>query len=112
VRGHKFIHAPDVLYVRARLWSLVGVCSIPLSERAAGAWQKLFYFDSEMSKTDRNLLNGSGDRTIKIWSIGTWICEHTLEGHNGGVSSLIMHGDKLISFADDIRQHDQSMKYR
>jgi WD40 repeat protein len=56
------------------------------------------------------LISGSGDGTIKVWSTDTWACEHTLEaghiieeavncleGHDGNVFSLVMHGDKLIS---------------
>lgn len=31
------------------------------------------------------LISGSDDRCIRVWRMGTWECERTLTGHNGGV---------------------------
>jgi WD40 repeat protein len=45
--------------------------------------------------------SGSHDKTIKVRSTDTWTCEHTLEGHDGPVMSVVMYGDKLISGSDD-----------
>jgi E3 ubiquitin-protein ligase TRAF7 len=38
---------------------------------------------------------------ITFWSTGTWACERTLEGHDGVVAALMMHGDKLLSGSED-----------
>jgi F-box/WD-40 domain protein 7 len=38
---------------------------------------------------------------IKVWNTDTWTCERTLEGHDDEVSSLVVHGDKLISGSYD-----------
>jgi hypothetical protein len=58
-----------------------------------------------------NLISGSRDQTIKVWSTHTWACERTLEGHDGTVSSMVVHGDKLISDQRHWRRDDQSMEY-
>ena len=39
------------------------------------------------------LISGSDDRCIRVWRLGTWECERTLTGHNGGVVGVcIVHG--------------------
>jgi WD40 repeat protein len=45
------------------------------------------------------VLSSSTD-TIKVWSTDTWACERTLGGDSAW-ASLLVHGDKLISGADD-----------
>jgi WD40 repeat protein len=52
------------------------------------------------------LISSSMDSTIKVWNTDTWACEHTIEGHgggvrSGGVRSLVVHGDKLFSGSED-----------
>ncbi|KIX06922.1 uncharacterized protein Z518_04898 [Rhinocladiella mackenziei CBS 650.93] len=35
------------------------------------------------------LVSGSGDRTIKVWSLSTYTCLHTFEGHSNSVLKVI-----------------------
>mmetsp|Transcript_34250 Transcript_34250/g.57508 ORF Transcript_34250/g.57508 Transcript_34250/m.57508 type:complete len:391 (+) Transcript_34250:37-1209(+) len=50
-----------------------------------------------------NLLSGSEDKTICIWSVKGWECLHVLKGHKGALYSLSIHpsGKLAISSAKD-----------
>ena len=59
------------------------------------------------------LASGSGDRSIKVWTMGPgqeWVCERTLAGHIGFVKALAGWEGKLISGSGDktIRVWDAS----
>jgi len=52
--------------------------------------------------SDRSLISGSSDKTIKIWNIKTGECIKTLEGINNRVRSLaVLHDGTLASGSDD-----------
>jgi WD40 repeat protein len=59
-------------------------------------WSPCWYIHGD------KLISSSNDHAIKVWSIDTWACERTLEGHdNNAVNCLVVYGDKLLSSSDD-----------
>ncbi|KNC49632.1 E3 ubiquitin-protein ligase TRAF7 [Thecamonas trahens ATCC 50062] len=58
-----------------------------------------------LAATETLLFSGSSDETIRVWSLATYQCLHTLEGHNGIVHALVVYhgvdGDMLISGSSD-----------
>lgn len=65
-------------HVSLSAWPGHGTTSLPLP--AANAPLAL----SPRRYKDR-LISGSDDRCIRVWRMGSWECERTLTGHNGGV---------------------------
>ena len=47
------------------------------------------------------LISGSSDNTIRVWELETGDLDATLTGHNGAVSGLLVHGERLFSASDD-----------
>lgn len=68
-----------------------------LKGHARGIWNVRF------STHDRCVATGSGDRTIKLWSLGDFSCIKTFEGHTNSVLRLdfITRGTQLVSAASD-----------
>ncbi|KDQ63125.1 hypothetical protein JAAARDRAFT_367694 [Jaapia argillacea MUCL 33604] len=50
-----------------------------LTGHKRGVWSVKF------SPSERVLASGSGDKTVRIWSLEDWSCLRTLEGHGGAV---------------------------
>jgi WD40 repeat protein len=48
------------------------------------------------------IISGSGDRTIKVWSLETGACLKTIEGHTLGIASLQLDGRHIISGSSDL----------
>lgn len=49
----------------------------------------------------QTLWSGSDDHTIRVWDIPTGQCTHVLEGHTGGVLSLVTTGHTVVSGSED-----------
>lgn len=47
------------------------------------------------------LVSGSGDRTVKVWSLATYTCLQTFEGHSNSVLKVIWLPPKTLSRDDD-----------
>ena len=62
-----------------------------------GVWTVRF------SKTERVLATGSGDKTIKLWSLDDYSCLKTFEGHTNSVLRVdfLNAGMQLVSTASD-----------
>lgn len=62
-----------------------------------GVWSVKF------GKTERVLASGSGDKTIKLWSLDDYSCLKTFEGHTNSVLRVdfINAGMQLVSTASD-----------
>lgn len=43
------------------------------------------------------IISGSGDKTLRVWSISPFKCLETLSGHAGGVWCCAVSGDNIIS---------------
>ena len=73
--------------------NLVGTCK----GHKRGVWSVKF------SKTDRVLATGSGDKTVKIWSLDDFSCLKTFEGHSNSVLRVdfLSLGQQLISSSSD-----------
>ena len=51
---------------------------------------------------NQNIVSGSADKTIKIWSQSTGECLHTLSGHTGAVYSVaVFPTNEIVSASDD-----------
>ena len=51
---------------------------------------------------NQNIVSGSADKTIKIWSQSTGECLHTLSGHTGDVNSVaVLPTNEIVSASDD-----------
>ena len=51
---------------------------------------------------NQNIVSGSWDKTIKIWSQSTGECLHTLSGHTGDVNSVaVLPTNEIVSASDD-----------
>ena len=51
---------------------------------------------------NQNIVSGSADKTIKIWSQSTGECLHTLSGHTGVVYSVaVLPTNEIVSGSDD-----------
>ena len=46
-----------------------------------------------VSPDGRHIVSGSGDKTLRVWELGTGRCLHTLQGHTGGVDSVAVSPD-------------------
>lgn len=53
--------------------------------------------------TEDTVISCSPDATIKIWSVGSQLCQHTLKPHEGPISGISLHatGDYVLSVGDD-----------
>ena len=47
------------------------------------------------------MASGSGDKTIRVWDVGTGTHEQTLAGHDRTVAALVACGQRLISSSVD-----------
>ena len=47
------------------------------------------------------LCTGSLDNTVRVWSLDTWQCVRTLEGHSNCVNALALGQGLLCSGSDD-----------
>ena len=47
------------------------------------------------------LCSGSGDNTVRVWSLDTWQCVRTLEGHSNSVTALALGQGVLCSGSCD-----------
>ncbi len=47
------------------------------------------------------VVSGSHDKSIRVWDVGTGAHDATLEGHDGAVFALAVHGDRLFSASFD-----------
>ena len=45
--------------------------------------------------------SGSGERTIRVWELGTVGPEATLAGHRGAVWGLLVHRERLLGTSGD-----------
>ncbi|KAF4604861.1 U3 small nucleolar RNA-associated protein 13 [Pleurotus pulmonarius] len=72
---------------------LLGICK----GHKRGVWTVRF------SRHERLLATGSGDKTIKLWSLEDWSCVKTFEGHTNSVLRVdfINAGMQLVSSASD-----------
>ena len=50
-----------------------------------------------MTKNGKACVTGSVDKTVKIWSLGTKDCWHTLEGHGGPITDVQQTLDLIVS---------------
>jgi WD40 repeat protein len=48
------------------------------------------------------IISGSGDRTIKVWSLETGECLKTIQGHTKGIACLQLDGRRIISGSNDL----------
>ncbi|CED83258.1 WD40-repeat-containing subunit of the 18S rRNA processing complex [Phaffia rhodozyma] len=62
-----------------------------------GVWSVRF------SRTDRVLATGSGDKTVRIWSLDDYTCLKTFEGHSNSVLRVdfLSQGQQLVSSSSD-----------
>ena len=52
---------------------------------------------------NQNIVSGSEDKTIKIWSQSTGECLHTLNGHTGVVNGVaVLPTNEIVSVSDDM----------
>jgi U3 small nucleolar RNA-associated protein 13 len=72
---------------------LLGICK----GHKRGIWTVRF------GRTERVLATGSGDKTIKLWSLDDFTCVKTFEGHTNSVLRIdfINMGMQLVSAASD-----------
>lgn len=72
---------------------LLGICK----GHKRGVWNVRF------GKTERVLATGSGDKTVKLWSLDDFSCVKTFEGHTNSVLRVdfINAGMQLVSAASD-----------
>jgi U3 small nucleolar RNA-associated protein 13 len=72
---------------------LLGVCK----GHKRGVWAVKF------GKTERVLATGSGDKTVKLWSLEDFSCVKTFEGHTNSVLRVdfINFGMQMVSAASD-----------
>ena len=47
------------------------------------------------------VLSGSADQSIRVWGAETGVHDTTLAGHDGQVTGLAVHGDRLFSASSD-----------
>lgn len=50
----------------------------------------------DVSPDGKWIVSGSWDQTAKIWEVGKWTGEITLEGHKGSVWSVLAYSEKTI----------------
>ncbi|KAI9792852.1 MAG: hypothetical protein M1833_001011 [Piccolia ochrophora] len=47
------------------------------------------------------VVSASGDRTIKVWSLQTGLCDMTIPGHNKGIACVQYDGRRIVSGSSD-----------
>lgn len=52
-------------------------------------------FEMQILSPNR-IVSASADRTLRIWNLATYTCEHVLEGHTDSVTSLLVLPDHTI----------------
>jgi U3 small nucleolar RNA-associated protein 13 len=72
---------------------LLGICK----GHKRGVWSVKF------GRTERVLATGSGDKTVKLWSLEDFTCVKTFEGHTNSVLRVdfLSSGMQLVSSASD-----------
>ncbi|KAJ9619401.1 U3 small nucleolar RNA-associated protein 13 [Knufia peltigerae] len=67
--------------------------------------------DSGSSGSRGLLVSGSGDRTVKIWSLSTYTCLQTFEGHSNSVLKVLWLPSTTPSSESEAKaHHEQPMK--
>ncbi|MEJ1277618.1 hypothetical protein NN561_008535 [Cricetulus griseus] len=86
----------------AFLCSMLGKLSEKIDQLEKSLELKFDVLDENQSKLSEDLMDGSSDKTIKVWdTCTTYKCQKTLEGHDGIVLVLCIQGCKLYSRSVD-----------
>ena len=74
-----------------------------LTEAAALKGHKRAVWSVAFSPVDKVVASGSGDMTLKVWSVSSFTCLRTLEGHTSSVLKLhfVSRGTQLVSAGSD-----------
>ena len=58
-------------------------------------------FSVAVSGNGRTMVSASGDRTLKVWNVGSGDCKQTFEGHTQAVRCCAIHKDVVVSASAD-----------